>query len=241
MNRIILFLAIAGLLTIGSAQRDLVSPETAANDEAGMVFVPNQNTGAPQLAGSMLDMIYECNRATGSIIAIGGIDHVRVYGFDFISDDEYALRGPRAFSTATQRAETRAIGSATEFIIGISSYTTRSLADTEASSTAATSTGAPTERERLSSLSVSTQSVMKRVYETSSTGFLRGGHTSGTKFVSLGGEFGYCVVVRYDVPFDQSGDAGAVRPAATQPAGPPAREAGDDGYAPLPPGTAGDF
>jgi hypothetical protein len=139
------------------------------------------------------------------------------------------------------------MGSATEFLFGVASFTSRTLADSEATTEAASSVGAPnaSDRERLSSLSITTATTFRQIFETQSSGFLRGGSPSGTKFVSLGDNFGYCVVVRYDVPLDQSGNPGdrGSSGSSVVPAAPAASGGGDSGsgYEPLPPGSTGDF
>lgn len=231
------------------AQREVQTPEQAVQGEGQLVFT--YDGGSVSLETSLLDMVYECNRAAGTVLAVNGVDHFRIFGFDFVSAEAYALQGPRAFNTATQRAQTRAMGSATEFLFGVASWTTRVLADNESSTEAASSVGAPnaSDRERLSSLSITTTSTFRQVFETQSSGFLRGGAASGTKFVSLGDNYGYCVIVRYDVPLDQSSNPGepnspvsaASAPAGQQDAQEQHTPDEESGFRPLPRGSAGDF
>lgn len=252
-KRAILLAAAVTCLTFASAQREIESPEQAVQGEGELLYVYDADRDQALLAGSLLDMIYECNRVAGSVMSIGGVDHFRLYGFDFISDESYSLQGPRAFSPATQRAQTRAMGSATEFLFGVAATTTRLLEDSSGEALAGASVGAPRseDREQITSLSVATQTTMRQIYETRSSGFLRGGTASGTKFVSLGDNFGYCVIVRYDIPLDQSRNPGepATGPSspstqsapATQPAPAAPEDTRDGGYESLPRGSAGDF
>jgi hypothetical protein len=233
-------------LACATAQREIETPQQAVHGEGELLYLYDNARDQAFLAGSLLDMIFECHRAAGSILQIDGVDHFRIFGFDFVSDEAYALQGPRAFSPATQRAQTRAMGSATEFLFGVAATTTRLLSDGSSEALATSSVGAPNaaDRERISSLSVSTQTTMQQIYETRSSGFLRGGRPSGAKFVSLGENHGYCVIVRYDIPLDQSanpGESPARAPAPPADVPPAGSQDGTGGYDQLPPGSAGDF
>lgn len=248
MNRVSVVLSALLWTSAGLAQQEVTSPEEAVQGEEGVLYTYENEQAVP--AANLLDMIYECNRAAGSIMDVDGdgAEDFRIYGFDYVDSEVYALEGPRTFSTSTQVAQTRAMGSATEFLFGVASSATRALQDSRAESNAASSTGAPgsDERERISALSVTTQEAFQQIYATSATGVLKGGRSSGTKFVSLGEGVGYCVIVRYDIPLDQTAPApgeaaaqGNEPAAADSPAAPSEEESG--GYPQLPTGAAGDF
>lgn len=246
MFRKLIMLALLTTLTVGLAQRDLESPEYVATSEGGLVFAPDSsNEVAP--VDSLLDMIYECNRTAGSLIWKDGKEQFRVYGFRFVGPEEYALTGNRAFSSAARSAETRAMGSATEYLYGVATWVSRYDEQMDSTATAATSTGAPNDanRERISSVSLNTKEVFRNVVRTRSAGFLKGGMATGTRFTSLGDQNGYCVVVRYDIPLDQTGPPPGRQGTGGQQSGSiraePAPPTGPTGYPQLPPGTAGDF
>lgn len=233
----------------GFAQREVEDPAHVANTEGGLVFAPDANNNIAPV-DSLLDMIWECNRSASSILMVNGQEHFRVYGFRFVDSEEYALTGTRAFSSATRSAETRAMGAATEYLFGVAAWTGRFDEQASSTSTSASSTGEPNsaERERISSMSTSSRDVFRNVVATQSTGFLKGGRVTGTRFTSLGENYGYCVVVRYDIPLDQTQPAPGMQGSqdnnsgggiVVQPTTPP-RE-GPSGYPPLPPGSAGDF
>lgn len=245
MTRKLLYLVFICCLGAASAQRNIQAPEEVP-DATTPTYVHDAVTQVSIASGDLLQLIYDCNEAGSAIIDVDGAQHYRVYGFDFVSDLEYSASGPRAFSPATQRAQTRAMGSAAEFLLGFSAFVSRELEESTERANAASS--AQTNGERTVSESVSTASgeILRRVYRTQSFGFLRGGRPSGISFTSLGDGFGYCVVARYDIPLvqegqenDDSGRDGSNAQPTTANGDSGDGSTADSNYKPLPPGRVG--
>lgn len=234
-------LLLTALVSFALAQVNPVSPEQAAREEnADVSFKQSGGAVAP---ANLLQLIYECARPVGSIVNEGKGEMFRVFGFELIDSEVYRLQGTRALTSAVRRAEVRAQGSAVGFFNGVSVYVKSVLGDANDTSTQSASTGAAgsEDRQRLSSVSVSTRQTFLEMTESSSQGYIRNGRVSGTKFISLGGNNGFCVMVRYDIPLAANQPSGQSATPPSQSGVQPNGQNNTPGFPPIAPGKTGDF
>ena len=222
---------------------DYVKQESPANAN-GLTYRGGQLAPPPNL----LELLQQCNGPTALLYDSnhsGKVDALKVYGVSRIDPQLWALRGPISLGPALDKAEIRAKAYAVEFLNGVSAFQEKLLtsSDTTTSVAVAAGTAGPggTTSTSTALLSEVRESLVS-ISGTRSEGFIRFGRVTGTRLVSLG-SYGMCVVVRYELPLDQSHTPG--QPASGQPASPqaPASPAPPPpaGYPPLEPGTSGPF
>lgn len=234
------------LLSVGLVygQANIVSPQGAVVEEkADLTVATDPQTKQPRPT-DLLQLIYECSRATGAIIDEGRGEFFRIYGFQFIDGELYQLQGLRALTSAVPRAELKAKGGALEMLKGLQIVMEQMMLTQESTSSSASSSGSPNgnDRQRINSVSASTQEVFKNLTQARAEGYLKGGRVSGTKFVSLGNNNGYCVIVRYDIPLsnqNQVPQGGSTSGSGTSGGNSSSSNPGQRD--PIPPGSVGDF
>ena len=232
------------LVSTAQAQPTVVTPEQAvAAEQVKVAYSPEANS-TPDQPVDLLQLVYECARSVGAVVQEGRSEMFRVYGFSFVPGDLYQLQGLRSLTAAVPKAELKAKGKALEFLQGAAVAVTESLESTETVARGGASTTNRSGTEAVQSVSSSTVDVFRTMNSSQAAGMLRGGRVSGTKFVSLGSQTGFCVIVRYDIPLNQgsqtgtgSGTANSAPPASAAPATPPS----NPGAPPIPPGSKGDF
>lgn len=193
----------------------------------------------------MNDLLALCNAPTAVLFdsnRSGRVDSLRVYGVSRISAGIWQLRGPSAVGSASTKAELAAEEYAVKYLQGaaISGLTQESSSDSSVESGAASKSGDATS---LSSTALTeVWSTLVQIRQRSVQGFLRYGRTTGTRTVSLG-DGNMCVIVRYELPLDQRAGAqpGAASYSQSQGAVAAPSQPQVPGYAPLPPGSRGDF
>lgn len=234
---------LAGLLTSSvQAQPTVVTPEQAAAAEQVKVAFATQGDALAPI--DLLSQIHSCTTSTGAVVQDGRGEIFRVYGFAIVRPMIYQLEGISALTSAVPRAELVAKGKALEFLKG--AMVAASAVD-DMSRTTAEAANSVTKNglgEAMQSVSTSTVTTLRMINSSQASGLIKGGRVSGTKFVSLGSELGFCVIVRYDIPLNQgsqsnSNAATPVSPAPTPtvPSVPPS----NPGAPPIPPGSKGDF
>lgn len=242
-------LVVAGLL-VGvlssrvQAQPTVVTPEQAVASEQVKVAYSPEGSSTPNNPIDLLNLVYECARSVGAVVLEGRSEIFRVYGFSFVPGDLYQLQGLRALTSAVPKAELKAKGKALEFLQGAAVAVTESLESNETVARGGASTTNRAGTEEVRTLSSATVEVFRSMNSSQASGMLRGGRVSGTKFVSLGSQTGFCVIVRYDISLNQGGQTGTGNATSTQtpPASaPPASPPTNPGAPPIPPGSKGDF
>jgi hypothetical protein len=232
------------LLSSAQAQLTVVTPEQAVAAEQVKVAYSPEGNSTPDQPVDLLQLVYECARSVGAVVQEGRSEIFRVYGFSFVPGDLYQLQGLRSLTAAVPKAELKAKGKALEFLQGAAVAVTESLESTETVARGGASTTNRSGTEAVQTVSSSTVDVFRSMNSSQASGLLRGGRVSGSKFVSLGSQQGFCVIVRYDIPLNQGGQTGTgggtanpVPPASAAPANPPP----NPGAPPIPPGSKGDF
>lgn len=240
-------IAAFGLSAIALAQTaEPISPSQYAAQEApatpgGVSYASGQLTPPPNL----MDLLAQCNAPAAVIYdsnKSGKPDTLKVYGVSRIEPQLWSLRGPSALGPASEKAELRAKAYAAEFLNGVSVFQQRLLQSSDSTtSTAATSSSSPAGGGAAAvALLSEIRETLSSVTGTNVQGFLRFGRLTGTRLVSLG-TYGMCVVVRYELPLDQTRSSAptgtpAAPSAPTNPSAP-----ATPGFPPLPTGSAGDF
>ena len=228
---------VLGLCSTLSAQEEAVSPEQFVKDEGenGATFEVKEGEVTPV---DLLELVYQCTQPAPE--AAG--DFLVVRGFNIVDARDYRLRGPRALSTALARAELDAKAAAAEALnaVAVVASSTNTLSDTTTDASAEASNG--DELEVLQSFSTQSVETLTQVSSSNVAAFLTGGRTTGTKIISLGDQ-GMCIVVRYEIPIDQTNADPAQDLQQEGETASPAEEETDEGHgfeAP-PAGSIGDF
>lgn len=242
MRRFLLIPLLGGLAFAQSSTQpitpqDYVQQENQANGtaltyEGSQLITPNL-LELFQLCNAPEAVIYDKNRT-------GKVDTLKVYGVNRIDPQIWKLRGPTALGSAAQKAELRAKGYAVEFLKGVQVITQSTNKSTDRIQTGASSASNGQDSAMVSTALSEVSETLETFDVSRAEGFLRFGKVTGTRTVSLG-DLGMCVVVRYELPLDQSRgpDGTPVRSNTNPPGSGPTNN--NPGYPSLPPGSTGDF
>lgn len=225
MQRRLAFTAILGCLaTLGLAQvPGFEAPEAVAREELShfRAVVNNEVTHQPP---SQLDLLLMCGGGKTEYGYVdtnrdGYADTLRTLGSDMVTADQWSQGGTRLLRPLRNRATLRAQGAAAQ-TMAVHIAVDNGLLDEYAAD--------------LDAIDM-TQSDRERV-RAQANEIIRGATISGTRLISLEGDGGVCLVVRYDVPLRMNS-------LPTRPTVRPWGGAEDDRkeYEVPPPGSAGDF
>ena len=253
MLRLLILLTLMTSSAVAQSNQPVQLPEYVQQEQkangASVGLSGEQLTTQPNL----LEQLALCNKPAAVIYdsnRSGKPDTLKVYGVSLIPQALWKLRGLQAVASASEKAELKAQGYAVEYLNGVKVAQDKRLITTDkTTSSAATSSASGTDAAAATSLLSEMAETLQTFNSSSAQGFLRQGKMTGTRMVNIA-ELGMCVVVRYELPLDQS--KAAQNAVGTKINGSPSTAApdsglggqgkgGDFGYPELPNGTVGDF
>lgn len=233
-----------GLFAFVATAQETITPEQYAQEEAGEISLSASAADGELAVANPLDLILQCQQPSTELVDLdndGNAETLRMLGYDIVSKEIWALRGPSALGPSMEKAKMRSQAGALEYLQKLAVTFQNELVNSDTQTDARAAAGEVNgEMQLTAAVSVEVSSSLINSINTSGEGYLRNGRFTGARVVSHG-DGNVCMVVRYDIPLDQS-DAAATEAVPTQTSEPskPQEDSGN-GYDPLPPGSTGSF
>jgi hypothetical protein len=179
-----------------------ISPQdfAAAVSQEAPAFVVAESGVGIEPPEQLMQLLFQCMQPFGQ--AVG--DLLYIHGYSVVDARDYRLNGPMALQEAFIEAELNAQAAAAAMLQGVSTYARNARERSTRNSSSGNVSGDVAVGELTSTFSSSAFRTVSQEANSETSAYLRGGRAIGVRIISLGEE-GFCVVMRYGIPLDQSG------------------------------------